>query len=59
MDNLKLKDYAIIATDEVTGEAFCRKLTEFEVMLFQGIIADNSKKLSFQKVHGFELRAKK
>jgi len=59
MTELKLKDYVIVATDEATGEAYCKVLSAFEVQLIMTLIADEDKQLQFRKVHGFELRAKK
>ena len=59
MTELKLKDYAIVATDGVTGEAYCKTLSAFEIHVIMTLIGDEDKQIHFRKVHGFELRAKK
>jgi len=58
MTKLKLKDYAIVATDELTGEAYCKVLSAIDIQLILALISDEDKQLKFRKVHGFELRAK-
>ena len=56
---LKLNGYAIVATDENTGEAYCKTLSDFEATVLLGLIADDSGECKFRKVHSFELRGKK
>lgn len=58
MPELKLEDFVIVATDEETGEAYCRGLSTLEVHLVQMIIRGDDDTIRFIKVHGFELRKK-
>lgn len=58
MAELKLKDYAIVATDEETGEAYCKVLSALEVQLVTTLLRGENDILKFIKVHAFELRKK-
>lgn len=58
MAELKLKDYAIVATDKETGEAYCKVLSALQVQLVNTLLRDETDVIRFTKVHGFELRKK-